>query len=86
MDTPSDDTWLQLLEYNNSFAGRAVFACMWGHKLLGSQSIECKEDGSWSGAIPSCAGESRSANFAPVFRVLLLDDVKMHARRVYTLR
>ncbi|XP_076686197.1 locomotion-related protein hikaru genki isoform X2 [Andrena cerasifolii] len=55
MDTPSDDTWLQLLEYNNSFAGRAVFACMWGHKLLGSQSIECKGDGSWSGAIPSCA-------------------------------
>ncbi|XP_076622652.1 locomotion-related protein hikaru genki isoform X4 [Colletes latitarsis] len=48
------DTWLQLLEYNNTFGGRAVFACMWGHKLSGLQSIECKGDGSWSGDMPSC--------------------------------
>ncbi|XP_076248764.1 locomotion-related protein hikaru genki isoform X2 [Calliopsis andreniformis] len=53
MDT-LNDTWLQLLEYNNSFGGKAVFACMWGHKLLGSRSIECKGNGSWSGTIPSC--------------------------------
>ncbi|XP_015437862.1 PREDICTED: locomotion-related protein Hikaru genki [Dufourea novaeangliae] len=50
-----DDTWLQLLEYNNTFDGKAVFACMWGHKLLGSQTIECKGDGSWSGDMPNCA-------------------------------
>ncbi|XP_076546206.1 locomotion-related protein hikaru genki isoform X3 [Osmia lignaria lignaria] len=49
------DAWLQLIEYNNSFGGKAVFACMWGHKLLGSQSVECQGDGSWSGAMPICA-------------------------------
>ncbi|XP_029055571.2 locomotion-related protein Hikaru genki isoform X4 [Osmia bicornis bicornis] len=54
MDIVSD-AWLQLIEYNNSFGGKAVFACMWGHKLLGSQSIECQGDGSWSGAMPICA-------------------------------
>ncbi|XP_076764258.1 locomotion-related protein hikaru genki isoform X1 [Xylocopa sonorina] len=53
MDTLSD-TWLQLLEYNNTFGGRAVFACMWGHRLLGPQSIECQGNGSWSGSMPSC--------------------------------
>ncbi|XP_060832880.1 locomotion-related protein Hikaru genki isoform X2 [Bombus pascuorum] len=49
-----DDTRLQLLEYNNTFGRRAVFACMWGHRLLGSQTIECQGDGSWSGSTPSC--------------------------------
>ncbi|CAK9802427.1 Locomotion-related protein Hikaru genki [Anthophora plagiata] len=53
IDTASD-TWLQLIEYNNTFGDRAVFACMWGHKLLGAQSIECQGDGSWSGDMPSC--------------------------------
>lgn len=48
------DTRLQLLEYNNTFGGRAVFACMWGHQLLGSQNVECQGDGSWSGGMPSC--------------------------------
>lgn len=50
-----DDAWLQLLEYNNTFGGRAVFACMWGHKLIGSQSVECNADGVWSGEIPTCS-------------------------------
>nr|XP_012153181.1 PREDICTED: locomotion-related protein Hikaru genki isoform X1 [Megachile rotundata] len=54
VDTVSD-AWLQLIEYNNSFGGKAVFACMWGHKLLGSESIECQGDGSWSGNVPTCA-------------------------------
>ena len=54
-----DDTRLQLLEYNNTFGRRAVFACMWGHRLLGSQSIECQGDGSWSGSTPSCEGKLR---------------------------
>ncbi|XP_061926899.1 locomotion-related protein Hikaru genki isoform X3 [Apis cerana] len=49
-----DDTRLQLLEYNNTFGSRAIFTCMWGHKLLGPQSIECQGDGSWSGDKPSC--------------------------------
>lgn len=49
------DTWLQLLEYNNTFAGRAVFACMWGHKLVGAQSIQCGPDRKWSGSIPTCS-------------------------------
>lgn len=53
------DTRLQLLEYNNTFEGRAVFACMWGHRLLGSQNIECQGDGSWSGGMPSCVGRHR---------------------------
>nr|XP_050857993.1 locomotion-related protein Hikaru genki isoform X2 [Vespula vulgaris] len=53
IDLPSD-TWLQLLEHNNSFGGRAVFACMWGHKLLGSQSIKCEGDGTWNGSMPTC--------------------------------
>lgn len=53
MDTV-DDAWLQLIEYNNTYGGRAVFACMWGHKLVGSQSLECQGDGSWSGGIPEC--------------------------------
>ncbi|XP_043522796.1 locomotion-related protein Hikaru genki [Frieseomelitta varia] len=48
------DTRLELLEHNNTFGGRAVFACMWGHQLLGSQNIECQGDGSWSGSMPSC--------------------------------
>lgn len=55
MDT-LDDTRLQLLEYNNTFGGRVVFACMWGNKLLGSQTIDCQGDGSWSEAVPSCMG------------------------------
>nr|XP_012153183.1 PREDICTED: locomotion-related protein Hikaru genki isoform X2 [Megachile rotundata] len=58
VDTVSD-AWLQLIEYNNSFGGKAVFACMWGHKLLGSESIECQGDGSWSGNVPTCAGKVR---------------------------
>lgn len=58
MDTLGTDTRLQLIEYNNSFGGKAAFACMWGHRLLGSRSIECKGDGTWSGARPSCAGKS----------------------------
>ncbi|XP_017794228.1 PREDICTED: locomotion-related protein Hikaru genki [Habropoda laboriosa] len=48
------DTWLQLIEYNNTFGDRAVFACMWGHKLSGARSVECRGDGSWSGDTPSC--------------------------------
>ena len=51
------DTRLQLLEYNNTFGSRAVFACMWGHRLLGSESMECQGDGSWSSGMPSCVGK-----------------------------
>lgn len=51
----SDDTWLQVLEYNNSFGGRAVFTCMWGHELLGPQTVECEGDGTWTGAMPTCS-------------------------------
>ncbi|XP_076377842.1 locomotion-related protein hikaru genki isoform X1 [Megalopta genalis] len=49
-----NDSRLQLIEYNNSFGGRALFTCMWGHKLVGSDAINCEEDGSWSGDVPIC--------------------------------
>ncbi|XP_025602544.2 locomotion-related protein Hikaru genki isoform X1 [Athalia rosae] len=45
---------LQLLEHNNSHGGRVVFACMWGYKLLGPQSIRCEGDGVWTNSIPTC--------------------------------
>ncbi|XP_008216309.1 locomotion-related protein Hikaru genki [Nasonia vitripennis] len=45
---------LQLLEHNNSYGGRAVFTCMWGHRLRGPQAIKCGSDGAWSGSIPTC--------------------------------
>ncbi|XP_076230235.1 locomotion-related protein hikaru genki isoform X4 [Nomia melanderi] len=57
------DSWLQLLEYNNTFGGKAVFACMWGHKLVGSETVECQGDGSWSGDVPTCAGNPWSLAF-----------------------
>lgn len=62
-----DDTRLQLLEYNNTFGSRAIFTCMWGHKLLGPQSIECQGDGSWSGDKPSCVGVSNKFFFYTFF-------------------
>lgn len=56
------DKRLQLLEYNNTFGGRAVFACMWGHRLLGSHDMECRGDGSWSGGMPGCVGRDRESS------------------------
>ncbi|XP_024947531.1 locomotion-related protein Hikaru genki isoform X2 [Cephus cinctus] len=46
---------LQLLEHNNSYGGRVVFACMWGHRLSGAQSIRCDGDGTWNGTMPTCS-------------------------------
>ncbi|EFN89876.1 Locomotion-related protein Hikaru genki [Harpegnathos saltator] len=43
-----------LIEHNNTFGGKAVFTCMWGHKLSGSQSIRCESDGRWNGSMPTC--------------------------------
>ncbi|XP_058793093.1 locomotion-related protein Hikaru genki isoform X2 [Phymastichus coffea] len=45
---------LQVLEHNNSYAGKAIFTCMWGHKLSGPQVIKCQRDGTWSGPLPTC--------------------------------
>lgn len=53
----SSNAKLQLLEHNNSFGGRVVFACMWGHRLSGSQSMKCEDDGVWDGSMPTCTGE-----------------------------
>ena len=60
------DARLQLLQYNNTFGGTAVFACMWGHRLLGSRNVECRGDGSWSGGVPSCVGRRRKFCFSPL--------------------
>lgn len=49
-----DNALLQLIEHNNTFGGIAVFTCMWGHKLSGSQSIRCESDGRWNGSTPTC--------------------------------
>ncbi|XP_014226415.1 locomotion-related protein Hikaru genki [Trichogramma pretiosum] len=46
---------LQMLEQNNSYGGRAIFTCMWGSKLIGSNSLKCKGDGIWSGPMPTCS-------------------------------
>ncbi|KAG7211099.1 hypothetical protein KM043_010429 [Ampulex compressa] len=51
----SKDARLRLLEHNNTFGGKAIFTCMWGHKLLGSSSIECEADGTWNGSMPRCS-------------------------------
>ncbi|KAG7313024.1 hypothetical protein JYU34_000105 [Plutella xylostella] len=45
---------LSVVEYNSSFGGRAVFACSWGYRLIGPPGLECEQDGTWSGDIPSC--------------------------------
>lgn len=57
MDIP-DNALLQLIEHNNTYGGRAVFTCMWGHKLSGSQSITCEGDGRWNGSVPTCLGKT----------------------------
>lgn len=72
-----DDTRLQLLEYNNTFGSRAIFTCMWGHKLLGPQSIECQGDGSWSGDKPSCVGMSSKVFFYFFFFSIIKSYVKL---------
>ncbi|XP_041986294.1 locomotion-related protein Hikaru genki-like [Aricia agestis] len=45
---------LSVVEYNSSFGGRAVFACAWGYRLVGTPGLECENDGRWSGEIPHC--------------------------------
>jgi len=52
----SDNALLQLLEHNNTYGGRAVFICMWGHRLSGPQNMICEGDGRWNGSIPTCLG------------------------------
>ncbi|XP_015125055.1 locomotion-related protein Hikaru genki isoform X1 [Diachasma alloeum] len=46
---------LQMLEHNNSVSGNAVFTCLWGNVLLGSQTISCGEDGTWNATVPVCS-------------------------------
>ncbi|XP_011635095.1 locomotion-related protein Hikaru genki [Pogonomyrmex barbatus] len=53
MDIP-DNALLQLIEHNNTYGGRVVFTCMWGHKLSGPQSMKCEGDGKWNGSMPTC--------------------------------
>lgn len=55
IDIP-ENALLQLIEHNNTYGGQAVFTCMWGHKLSGSQSIRCDSDGRWKGSLPTCLG------------------------------
>ncbi|KAL6256383.1 hypothetical protein P5V15_012497 [Pogonomyrmex californicus] len=58
MDIP-DNALLQLIEHNNTYGGRVVFTCMWGHKLSGPQSMKCEGDGKWNGSMPTCLGKVR---------------------------
>ncbi|KAG6461638.1 hypothetical protein O3G_MSEX012764 [Manduca sexta] len=45
---------LNVVEYNSSFGGRAVFQCAWGYRLVGVPGLECEHDGKWSGEVPVC--------------------------------
>ncbi|XP_012287414.1 locomotion-related protein Hikaru genki isoform X2 [Orussus abietinus] len=56
---------LQVMEHNNSYGGRVVFACMWGHKLSGPQSIRCEGDGVWNGSMPTCSEITCPSPIAP---------------------
>ncbi|XP_071559767.1 locomotion-related protein Hikaru genki isoform X2 [Temnothorax nylanderi] len=39
-----ENALLELNEHNNTYGEKAVFACMWGYKLSGSQSMTCERD------------------------------------------
>lgn len=52
--TSNNRRLLQIIEHNNTYGGRAIFTCMWGHKLSGSQNIICEGDGRWNDSIPTC--------------------------------
>ncbi|XP_018341708.1 PREDICTED: locomotion-related protein Hikaru genki [Trachymyrmex septentrionalis] len=45
---------LVLNEHNSTYGEKAIFTCMWGYKLLGSQSMTCEGDGKWNGSMPTC--------------------------------
>lgn len=49
-----DNALLVLNEHNNTYGEKAVFTCMWGYKLSGSQSMTCEGDGKWNGSMPTC--------------------------------
>jgi len=59
----SDNALLQLLEHNNTYGGRAVFTCMWGHRLSGPQNMICEGDGRWNGSMPTCLGETLFSHY-----------------------
>lgn len=46
---------LNVVEYNSSFGGRALFQCAWGYRLVGPPGLECEHDGKWSGEVPHCS-------------------------------
>ncbi|XP_077265530.1 locomotion-related protein hikaru genki isoform X2 [Temnothorax americanus] len=39
-----ENALLELNEHNNTYGEKAVFTCMWGYKLSGSQSMTCERD------------------------------------------
>lgn len=53
-----DNALLELNEHNNTYGERAVFTCMWGYKLSGSQSMTCEGDGKWNGSMPTCQSKT----------------------------
>lgn len=53
-----DNALLELNEHNNTYGEKAVFTCMWGYKLSGSQSMTCEGDGKWNGSMPTCLSKT----------------------------
>ncbi|XP_071649906.1 locomotion-related protein Hikaru genki isoform X2 [Temnothorax longispinosus] len=39
-----ENALLELNEHNNTYGEKALFTCMWGYKLSGSQSMTCERD------------------------------------------
>ena len=44
------------------FRSRVEFSCIEGLTLIGNRFRECLSDGNWSGAVPTCEGESPISN------------------------
>ncbi|XP_012224718.1 locomotion-related protein Hikaru genki [Linepithema humile] len=86
MDIP-DNALLQLIEHNNTYGGRAVFTCMWGHKLSGSQSITCEGDGRWNGSMPTCLEITCPMPETPqsgrIIEEIRYSNKKQHRDRIY---